>query len=477
MVDTPRPQPAVTPTGSDGAKLSARSTKVSQRIVLLAPELFKAEGGIARISRLYLQAIADNAPNAHLSVVVLNDATIPASALARYHAPNAEAVGCNRSKWHCAKALWHATRAPKTTVVCTHIHLAPLLWAIRLMRPTLNYDIVVHGIEVWTPLSWLSRRSIAKARHVLSVSEYTRQKVNEQVPDQADKLIVLPNALDPGFEFEVASDARVPYILLTVSRLLGPAIGPIVRARGGNMWHWSQDLYPEVALAIAPLGLLSAVLGLLRPWRNQEWMKATGIVAIGTDMAERIHGNKAINSSVHVVPNWAPRGLEFHEACEQRAHWGLTDQTFIVAYAGNLGRAHVLTPLVSLAAACQTDENVRIVIVGRGAQRSHLEKLTSEQGLQNCTFLPPVARERLGACLAAADVHVITMRPDCVGTVWPSKFYGVVAAARPMVFIGPPEAEIAQIIRAHGLGVAVSPTELPFGSWNMISITFGTFRL
>ncbi len=219
MVDTPRPQPAVTPTGSDGAKLSARSTKVSQRIVLLAPELFKAEGGIARISRLYLQAIADNAPNAHLSVVVLNDATIPASALARYHAPNAEAVGCNRSKWHCAKALWHATRAPKTTVVCTHIHLAPLLWAIRLMRPTLNYDIVVHGIEVWTPLSWLSRRSIAKARHVLSVSEYTRQKVNEQVPDQADKLIVLPNALDPGFEFEVASDARVPYILLTVSRL------------------------------------------------------------------------------------------------------------------------------------------------------------------------------------------------------------------------------------------------------------------
>lgn len=246
-------------------------------------------------------------------------------------------------------------------------------------------------------------------------------------------------------------------VAMTDPPLLGPAIGQIVRSQEGRMWHWSQDLYPEVALAIAPFGPITALLGLLRPWRNYEWKKSQGLVAIGEDMAGRIRQNRIIADRVHVVPNWAPRGLDFEKARAQREKWGRDDQDFIVAYSGNLGRAHVLTPLISLAAECRPDKRTKLLIIGRGAQRSLLEKLASDQKLGNCIFLPPVPRDDLGASLAAADVHVITMRPDCVGTVWPSKFYGVVAAGRPIIFIGPPEAEIAQIVTIHKLGIAIPP--------------------
>ena len=44
------------------------------------------------------------------------------------------------------------------------------------------------------------------------------------------------------------------------------------------------------------------------------------------------------------------------------------------------------------------------------------------------------------------------MRHELCGLVVPSKVYGVLAAGRPCVFLGPAESEAAQIIRQHGCG-------------------------
>lgn len=248
-------------------------------------------------------------------------------------------------------------------------------------------------------------------------------------------------------------------VAMTDPPLLGPAITSIVRSRGGRLWHWSQDLYPEVALAIRPLGFATSVLALLKPWRNRAWRQSHGVVAIGEDMRARIVSSGLPAPKVTVTPNWAPTGLTFTGAEECRKAWGVRDE-FVLVYAGNLGRAHTLDPLLDLIGACSGDANVRLQIIGRGPQRPRLEAAAARRRLANCHFLDPVPRESLGAMLGAADVHLVTMRPDCAGLVWPSKFYGIVAAHRPVIFIGPREAEITTVINAAGLGLAVEPTEI-----------------
>jgi len=52
------------------------------------------------------------------------------------------------------------------------------------------------------------------------------------------------------------------------------------------------------------------------------------------------------------------------------------------------------------------------------------------------------------------------MRHDCKGLIWPSKFYGIIAANKPIIFIGPQDAEIAQIITNKGLGIAIESASL-----------------
>ena len=49
--------------------------------------------------------------------------------------------------------------------------------------------------------------------------------------------------------------------------------------------------------------------------------------------------------------------------------------------------------------------------------------------------------------MAAADVHLVSLLPQIEGLIVPSKFYGILAAGRPAIFIGDAEGEIAREIR------------------------------
>ena len=72
-------------------------------------------------------------------------------------------------------------------------------------------------------------------------------------------------------------------------------------------------------------------------------------------------------------------------------------------------------------------------------------------------MLDYVPRAQLQASLALADVHLISMRPEMTGIVVPGKLYGVMAAGRPAIFVGPEHCESADTIRDAGCGITVTP--------------------
>jgi colanic acid biosynthesis glycosyl transferase WcaI len=68
-----------------------------------------------------------------------------------------------------------------------------------------------------------------------------------------------------------------------------------------------------------------------------------------------------------------------------------------------------------------------------------------------------VPREDLAETLAAADVHLISLRAPFAGISVPGKLYGIMAAARPALFVGPAACETADTIRGADCGVIVDP--------------------
>jgi colanic acid biosynthesis glycosyl transferase WcaI len=231
-------------------------------------------------------------------------------------------------------------------------------------------------------------------------------------------------------------------VALTDPPLISVVAAIVCRLRRGRLVNWVQDLFPEVAAGIGIRGI-----SLARGLRDWSLRSARRNVVLGERMAKRLPAPSVVQH------NWALEGLKpvSADANPLRREWGLGDR-FVVGYSGNLGRVHEFATIV---AAMPNLPEVTFLIIGAGAQLETVRRQT--RNLSNVEFRPYQPRQRLSESLSAVDVHLISLRPQLEGLVVPSKFYGVLAAGRPTIFIGDAEGEVAKLIRAHDCGVVVAP--------------------
>jgi colanic acid biosynthesis glycosyl transferase WcaI len=249
-----------------------------------------------------------------------------------------------------------------------------------------------------------------------------------------------------------------------------PLISVVAALASRRLVNWLQDLFPEVANA---LGIRAPRF--LRRARDWSLRRARMNVAISAEMAKRVtaphppsghllpaRGEKELPSAlaprergeggrrpgeglrVTVRDNWADAAL--HPIARDR------DAPFTVAYSGNLGRAHEFGTMVD---AMHALPEVRFVVTGGGAQ---LERVRAAAPA-NVVFQPYAPRERLSESLSAADAHLVTLQPSLEGLIVPSKFYGVIAVARPVIFIGARNGEIARPVIESGCGFVIEPRD------------------
>jgi glycosyltransferase involved in cell wall biosynthesis len=195
------------------------------KALLLSPELFLHEGGIARIMRLYLKALcAVVGPGGRVDSLVLNDPAGYDQRLPRYSTEQlGEHVGCGRGKFRFVRETQRLSRRADV-VVCGHLHLLPIAQLATILNPRLRYYLVAHGIEVWRPYTVLERRALLGAHRILCISEYTRRSMLRFLPElPANRLVVVPNTYDPYFAPALNDRmSQAPFAtprILTVSRL------------------------------------------------------------------------------------------------------------------------------------------------------------------------------------------------------------------------------------------------------------------
>jgi glycosyltransferase involved in cell wall biosynthesis len=75
--------------------------------------------------------------------------------------------------------------------------------------------------------------------------------------------------------------------------------------------------------------------------------------------------------------------------------------------------------------------------------------------LNNVELRPWVEPEELADGLTAGDLHLITLRNGVAGLLVPSKIYGVLAAGRPALHVGPADSAVAEILRGADCGASV----------------------
>jgi colanic acid biosynthesis glycosyl transferase WcaI len=235
-------------------------------------------------------------------------------------------------------------------------------------------------------------------------------------------------------------------------------IGWYVAGRRGVVCvNWLQDVFPEVAARIGGTVLTPGLARALGALRDRSLRHARVNVALGERMRHYLIARGVPAAAVRVAENWADEGAVTPMPPADSALRGrlsLSDR-FVVAYSGNLGRAHDAATLFAGVEALRDDPSIVFLMTGGGSKMRWLEERARECGLTQLRFEPYQPRAALADTLAAGDVHLVSLLPQLEGLIVPSKFYGILAAGRPVVFVGDPDGELARLIRAHGVGIAV----------------------
>jgi hypothetical protein len=237
---------------------------------------------------------------------------------------------------------------------------------------------------------------------------------------------------------------------------------------------WLMDLYPEALVASGRLSETNPIYRWCFNKRQRALWASDLLLFLGEAqkaLVEKCEGGKVERCEVvggqkadgtrqirtMVVPPWDDRGniaLATEESLRNLA-----------LYAGNLGEAHCFEEILAAAPHLPGDWTIRFA--ARGAKLSALKEKASElkRPRDEETKRPGATVEVTGyaseeetpGLLASARVHLITMSPGWEGIVVPSKLYGCIRTGRPMLFIGPENADTAREVRAHDWGKVLPP--------------------
>jgi glycosyltransferase involved in cell wall biosynthesis len=264
----------------------------------------------------------------------------------------------------------------------------------------------------------------------------------------------------------VLKAARLPrfdaVITLTTPPIIG-LIGTLLRRiKGTPHVYWSMDLHPDASLALGRMSRRNPLVRGLAWLSDFVYRQADRVVVLGPYMADRVMMKRVRSERVASIPVWSRRDEIYpvdREANPLRKSLGL-EEKFVAMYSGNLGLAHSCDEFIESARRLRDRQDIVFLYVGGGPRTVEVRQAMERERLCNIRLLDYMPRAELHRSLSLADVHLISMRPEMTGIVVPGKLYGVMAAGRPALFVGPAHCESADTIRRAGCGFTIAPGDV-----------------
>ncbi len=249
--------------------------------------------------------------------------------------------------------------------------------------------------------------------------------------------------------------------------------------RGSKFVFWTMDLYPDLPVEAGIISRGSIGHRFFKMLDSFCLKQADRVVVLGRCMRDRVLAKGVRPEKVEMIHPWSdpkeilelppsradakpgagsppgPAERAPAPANKFRKEWEIGDR-FVIQYSGNYGLGHDVHTVQKAMLALKDDDGVRWVIVGDGIVKPAIEEFVAKHRIRNVLLKPYQPRSDLGSLISLGDMHLVLMVPGFEGVILPSKFYGVLAAGRPVVFVGPTASEVARVIEEERCGFVVA---------------------
>lgn len=232
----------------------------------------------------------------------------------------------------------------------------------------------------------------------------------------------------------------------------------VKRVRGFRLSLLVHDVFPENAIATGIIKQPHKLPTRLARWLfNRAYAAASQLIVIGRDMAEVVAakvGHSQHPPAISIVENWAE--LDDIRPLARDAsligQWGHGERV-VIQYAGNIGRAQGILPIAEIMHATDNPQ-LHCVFIGSGAMKPALDQFIAAREPQRLSTRPAYKRSEQQLILNSCDLALVVLGQGMYGLGVPSKTYNIMAAGKPVLYIGPRDSEIYRLVREHQIGWA-----------------------
>lgn len=236
-----------------------------------------------------------------------------------------------------------------------------------------------------------------------------------------------------------------------------PVVAMIARLRKKRVFELNilvHDVFPENTKP-AGLKLPSWAYQFLKNLFDKAYSRADQLIAIGRDMKQVLEqkvGRFKHQPKTIVIENWAD--LDIVYPMELPMH----PNKFVLEYAGNIGRVQGLQSMVEDIKAAGNNE-MEFHLWGTGAEENSLKNYTQKHGMNNVVFHGAYLRSKQSEVINNCDMALVTLTDGMFGLGVPSKTYNIMAAGKPILFIGEPNSEIGLFVNEKNIGYVFEPSD------------------
>ena len=230
-------------------------------------------------------------------------------------------------------------------------------------------------------------------------------------------------------------------------------MGHLRKHRDFNLTMLVHDIYPEGLFTDMTLPSFAYLLS--EKIFNKAYSRVDTFISIGRDMNDilekKCYGQKH-QPKIVTIENWGDvEGIKPKER--------INDGFVKIQYAGNIGNAQGVGELVELLHEAGNNV-VHFGIWGTGSAEESMKTKVTELGLEGqVKFYGPYSRNQQSEVLNDSDISHVTLVKGMYGLGVPSKTYNILAAGKPILYIGERNTEIWMTVEENQIGYCFEPDD------------------
>jgi colanic acid biosynthesis glycosyl transferase WcaI len=217
-----------------------------------------------------------------------------------------------------------------------------------------------------------------------------------------------------------------------------------------------RDIWPDSIAATTGMNRTSNLYSIFEFLEKMMYKASTRIVVFTKSFKDNLIEKGVPAEKLHVVINGANLSLFESPIIDMDLEKSLgLKSKFVVGYLGTHGLSHDLLNVIRAGALIREDD-IHLLFVGEGAEKTAMISLAKELNTTNVHFVDSQIRENMPKYWSLCDVGLIHLKNDPVfKTVIPSKIFETMASGRPIMYCGP-DSDGARLIKKYDCGLVIS---------------------